>query len=72
MKTILKQLFILSIFSFVYSCRTTPENNEFENKNISSKTPVSVKINFLGVDFENNNQENDLMSKNNTRGGVIL
>jgi len=67
MKNNLNLLFILSMFSLFLSCRTAPENESLSVENISSVSPISVKINFLGAKFENNNNE-----KKQGGGGVIL
>jgi len=77
MKTIinkfnLKILFILSVSSFVFSCRYIPENEKYHNENISLGKPVLVNINFLGIEYENYFPQNTFMSGNNTWGGVIL
>jgi len=65
-------VFLLSLFYFALSCRVAPENEKPENENISLKNPVSIKINFLGIEQENEIPENTLVSENNSWGGVIL
>jgi len=47
----LKSLFVLSIISFVFSCRQIPEDERNEIENISLGKPVSVKINLKGVEW---------------------
>jgi len=70
MKTILRTLFLLSITIFTFSCRQIPENDETEN--ISFGNPVSVKIASSETLWINNINENNLVSENNSWGGVIL
>jgi len=70
MKTILRTLFLLSITIFTFSCRQIPENDEIEN--ISFGEPVSVKIASYETFWTNNINENNLVSENNSWGGVIL
>jgi len=48
-----KLLYILSIVSFIFSCRQIPEEEKIESKNISSNEPVSVRIDYLGEEWEN-------------------
>jgi len=48
-------LFILSVFLFIFSCRTTIENDELHNEYISSGNPVPIEINFLGTEWKNEN-----------------
>jgi len=72
MKIALKHLLVFSIISFVFSCRTIPENEEVESGNISSETPVLVKINFLGAEWMSDISKNTFISENNSRGGGIL
>jgi len=50
MKAILRTLFILSIVSFMFSCRKIPEDEKIENENISLGKPVSVKTNFQRIE----------------------
>jgi len=69
MKAILKTLFVLSIVPFVFSCRQIPENEEVESEIISYNGPISIKINFHGVDYANDNLENTPISENNSWGG---
>jgi len=66
MKSILKTLFILSMISFVFSCRQIPENEGIESENISYNEPTPVKINFYGIDHANNDLENTPVSENNS------
>jgi len=70
MKTILRILSLLSIIVFTFSCRQIPENDEIEN--ISFGEPVSVKIASFEILWSNNINENNLVSENNSWGGVIL
>jgi len=53
MEAILKQIFILSIFTLVVSCRVTPHDENMGSESTSSNESVSVKINFLGVEWSN-------------------
>jgi len=43
MKTILNALFISSIFSFIFSCRHIPNNEEIDSENISLNNITSVR-----------------------------
>jgi len=65
---LLRYSFVLLVF-FLFSCRTAPENEQYSGENISLEVPVSVKINFFGVEYENEISQNDLMAENNTWGG---
>jgi len=69
MEATLKRLFILSIFTLIVSCRVTPQDNNLDDENISSNEPVSVKINFSGVEWNSDINENPLIAENNSRGG---
>jgi len=69
MKTVFNALFILSIFSFIFSCRHIPNNEEMDSENISLSEPKSVKIKFLGVEYQKNDPNNTLISENATEGG---
>jgi|GEM_PF-1546689 len=53
MKVFIKSFFVLYVFMFAFSCRQIPMYDE----SISSKNPVPVKINFLGIGWENNSSE---------------
>jgi|GEM_PF-2565755 len=53
MRAILKILIVLSVYPIVFSCRQVPLEENVENGNISLGKPVSVEINFLGVEYEN-------------------
>jgi len=69
MKTTLKRLFILSIFMLVISCRVTPKDDDLVSENISSNKPISIKINFSGVEWNSDINKNPLIAENNSRGG---
>jgi len=48
----LKPLFVLSTISFVFSCRQVLEENKETIENISSNdAPISVKVNFQGIEY---------------------
>jgi len=66
MKAILKTLIILSVYPII-SCRQAPIEENMENGNISLENPISVKINFLGIDSENNNEKKAYISENNSQ-----
>jgi len=72
MNIISNTLFVSSIFSFIFSCRHIPDEEKMDNNDISSNIPISIKINFLGVEYEKNNPDNILISENNTKGGILL
>jgi len=60
------------LFLGVLSCRNLPENEETNINNILTGKASLVEINISNSEFVNNNLENDLISENNTLGGVIL
>jgi len=62
----LKSLFVLSIVSFMFSCRQIPEDEKMDSENISFGKPVSVKIDLQGVEWMSNINENSLISENNS------
>jgi len=69
MKTILNILFISSIFSFIFSCRQIPDEEEIDSVYISLNNPVSVKIKFHGFEYEKSSPINTIISENNTEVG---
>jgi len=60
------------LFLGVLSCRNLPENEETDINNILTGKASLVEIKISNSEFVNNNLENDLISENNTLGGVIL
>jgi len=54
------------------SCRVEPQYGSSENENIPHREPVSVKINFSGVEWESKNNKNPQIYKNNPIGGGML
>jgi len=71
MKLIIKTS-MLFILLGIFSCRIAPEDEKDQLENISQNKQTLVNINILGVEFENNNLENNIISENNTqRGGII-
>jgi len=71
MKAYPKQLLILSIFTLMVSCRVEPQYGSSENENIPHGEPVSVKINFSGVEWESKNNKNPQIYKNNLTEGSL-
>jgi len=67
MKTVLKLLFVLSIF--VVSCRQIPKDEDLINEDVSSKNLVSIKLKLNEMGYMNKINDNPLISGNNTRGG---
>jgi len=65
----LKSLFLLSIILLTISCRQIPEDEKMDNENISLGSPVSVKINFKGVEWVGDINETPFVSENNSWGG---
>jgi len=61
--------FVFSMAFLIFSCRQIPENEEVERKNISYNEPISIKINFYGVDYTDNSLENVPVGENNSGGG---
>jgi len=68
-KFYLKQLFLLSIIVFTFSCRQIPEDEKMGGENISFGKPVSVKIDLQSVEWMSNINDNALVSENNSWGG---
>jgi len=63
----LKPLFVLSTISFVFSCRQMLEENKVTIENtLSNDAPISVKVNFQGIEY------GDEISENNIGGGKSL
>jgi len=71
MNTFLKTLTLFVLLGII-SCRNLPENDETDINNILTGKASLVEINVSNTEFANNNLENDLISENNTWGGVIL
>jgi len=65
----LRIVFILSIVTFVFSCRQIPEEDKTVNENISLNNPVLVKINFLGTEYVNEFTANTQLAENQVVGG---
>jgi len=59
----LKPIFVLSIFSFIFSCRQVPEKDNIVNGD------VSLKINIVGIGYDNVINATTVNSENNSGGG---